>query len=182
MLSEIFCHSSQGWICSLSSVQASVLAIRRPVRHNPFFDDCVHLQQSLSQTSGPFSTSCFALQHLDEETQAPFFKCATFLRLVPDPFGRVPKIAYQFRAFAYSDNCDAKADLVYHTEWCLSRLFLLVHLLHLNCLCFLIVVPAKENLVDHVCLLPLPVVLLSCLKLHESPLEHCPLAIHCPQS
>ena len=48
----------------------------------------------------------------------------------------------------------------------LFGIFLLVRLFHLCCLCSVTGVPVKENLVDHVCLVTLPCLHRSCLKLH----------------
>ena len=50
--------------------------------------------------SGTFSTSCLALQHVDEETHTHTFlyKSAIFFRLVLGTFGRMPIIPWQFRA------------------------------------------------------------------------------------
>ena len=77
---------------------------------------------------------------------------ATFSRLVFDTFGRMTVIAFGFEHYFLSDTRNTKADLVYQTDWCVSGLFLLQLLFRLYCLCFVIAVPAKENLVDHVCL------------------------------
>ena len=51
-----------------------------------------------------------------------------------------------------SDSRNTMADLVYQTDQCVSRLFILLHLFYLYCLCLVIVVPVRENLVDYVCL------------------------------
>ena len=125
--SEMFYHSSSGWIDSRSEVQPPVLAFRRPVIHNPLVDDCVQLQQSsFPDFCSLFSTSCLALQYLDEETH-------TYLQICNLP----PSVAWHLREDAnnritvscvcLSDSFFTKADLVYLMDSCLSGLFLFMH-------------------------------------------------------
>ena len=53
---------------------------------------------------------------------------------------------------SFQVTANTKADLVFKTDWCLSELFVSLHLFQLYCLCFTIVVLAKDDLVDHVSL------------------------------
>ena len=136
--------------------------------HNPIWDYSVKLQYCYFQMSGPFFRSvpwCFVV--VTDKTHT-FPKLTTFIRLVFDTFGRMPTIAEKRRLIW----CTRRTGAFWDFSFCCT-------FIHLYCLCLVIVVPAKENLVNHVCLYLCFFLSMSCLELHDAPLEHFPFAIHC---
>ena len=75
-----------------------------PLIYKLNFNDCVQLQQSLSQISGA-----------NLENHVRFF-IQRLKRLAPDTFGRMPRIAPRIRTFAFFDSCDTDVDMVYLTD------------------------------------------------------------------
>ena len=156
-----------------------VLAIRRPEIHNPIWDYSVKLQYCYFQMSGPFFRSvpwCFVV--VTDKTHT-FPKLTTFIRLVFDTFGRDPNNRMTVSCTFPSVCLNTNADWVYQTDSCLSGDFLLLHHFSLRSLpCDR--GPGEGELSRSRLPRPLPFSwFMSCLELHDSPLEHFPFATHC---
>ena len=76
---------------------------------------------------------------------------ATFFRLVGE-HSQADANNRMTVSCTFSSRRNTKTDSIFSTDWSFSALFFLLHLFRLCCLCFVIVVPVKENLIDHVCL------------------------------